>query len=132
MSQSSAVDYVYAISKTATSSDNILAALLNADLPNNSATSAFANELFLRIPRSKTQSSASLLKRKQEGQHTKNEIRLNDSYAIITETKKPKKKKKKFDLVEEVEEGVLDDQIQPLHPSIKQQKKIRNKNDDFK
>ena len=72
MSQSSAVDYVYAISKTATSSDNILAALLNADLPNNSATSAFANELFLRIPRSKTQSSDSLLKRKQEGQHTNN------------------------------------------------------------
>lgn len=81
-SDPSVVNYVVAIAKKHSDTKSLLEALERCEIPNNSSTSAFAEQLLVRVPRSSSNSTPAPSTKSQEKKKV-DFLKKNDSYKLI-------------------------------------------------
>ncbi|KAG0221162.1 hypothetical protein BGX31_010129 [Mortierella sp. GBA43] len=132
MSDNSTRDFLIACSQSAKSPADLLRSLQAMDIPSNTQTQSFAQELFRRTPRAQAKKSGSsssftaadaVKKKKQEEAAALKLLEMNDSYGLLLDEddkKSEKKKKKSFskDKGKDTDSG-----------DKKREKKIRRKDD---
>ncbi|KAG0305920.1 hypothetical protein BGZ98_003286 [Dissophora globulifera] len=141
MSDNSTRDFLIACAQTAKSPADLLRSLEAMDIPANSSTQSFAQELFRRTPRTQSRKTASSTttsasdaakKKRQEEAAALKLLEMNDSYGLLIEendTQRTEKKKSKKSSSSSKDKDKEKDKDKDS-AERRRDKKIRRKDDD--
>ncbi|KAG0320149.1 hypothetical protein BGZ99_004671 [Dissophora globulifera] len=142
MSDNSTRDFLIACAQTAKSPADLLRSLEAMDIPANSSTQSFAQELFRRTPRTQSRKTASsstttsasdaAKKKRQEEAAALKLLEMNDSYGLLIEendTQRTEKKKSKKSSSSSKDKDKEKDKDKDS-AERRRDKKIRRKDDD--
>ncbi|KAF8979359.1 hypothetical protein BGZ46_005524 [Entomortierella lignicola] len=140
MSDNSTRDFLIACAQTAKSPADLLRSLESMDIPTNSKTQTFVQELFQRTPRTQSRKSGSkssttvdaAKKKRQEEAAALKLLEMNDSFGLVIDeedTRKSEKKKSKKSSKDKDKDKDRGKEKDTDSTEKKREKKIRRKDD---